>query len=307
MKIYKDVSNKTITDVREPLFLEGCKHILIENCHIMDFMAVGIVLKRCEDVIIKNCYFEKVQGGINAFKSKSIVISDCFCLNVDRFYTPDGSRVPKGQFVQFNECDPGIIKNNVIINELGLSNPEDAINLYKCYATESNPIVVRGNYINGGGPSRTGGGILLGDNGGSYQIADSNTLVDPGQYGIGCAGGTYIKIKNNKIYGKQQPFTNVGIYTYNFKYKTTPSHSITVIDNEIHFVNKDGVNNKLWLGGSLPGKPQNIYKANNIWVEYQNPPLPNQLWRNNIASNVVNEDIHIFECECGKKYNIAKI
>jgi len=63
---------------------------------------------------------------------------------------------------------------------------------------------VRGNWIRGGGPSTSGGGINIGDYGGSYQITENNILVNPGQYGIGISGGNNMIMRNNKVYGKKK-------------------------------------------------------------------------------------------------------
>jgi len=37
-----------------------------------------------------------------------------------------------------------------------------------------------------------GGGIMLGDGGGSNIVAKNNILVDPGQYGMAVSGGSYM-------------------------------------------------------------------------------------------------------------------
>lgn len=55
----------------------------------------------------------------------------------------------------------------------------DAINLYKSNGIAGDPIQVIGNRIRGGGPSTSGGGIMTGDQGGSYILV-SIILVNPG-------------------------------------------------------------------------------------------------------------------------------
>jgi len=125
--------------------------------------------------------------------------------------------MPRGQLVQFNKVSgPGNrITCNVGVNLIGESRAEDAINLYGSQGEPANPIQVIGNRITGGGPSLSGGGIMLGDGGGAYQVARSNVLSDPGQYGIGIAGGHDIEASGNMVYARQQPFTNVGVYVWN--------------------------------------------------------------------------------------------
>src|SRR6185312_10426586 len=90
--------------------------------------------------------------------------------------------------------------------------PEDLINIYASQGIASDPIQIIGNNLRGGGPSTTGGGIMVGDNFGRYIDIEDNILVDPGQYGIGVPSGENITVKNNKIYAKQQSFTNIGLY-----------------------------------------------------------------------------------------------
>src|SRR4029078_11830812 len=107
--------------------------------------------------------------------------------------------VPRGQFVQFDKVsgNGNSVSCNVGRNEPGRSNPEDGISLYQSYGEAGSPIVVRDKLLVGGGPSRSGAGIMLGDYGGSYQIAERNILVDPGQYGIAVSSGSHMSIIDN--------------------------------------------------------------------------------------------------------------
>ena len=89
---------------------------------------------------------------------------------------------------------------------------------------------------------------MLGDNGGSYITADSNILVNPGQYGVAVANGNYITMSNNKVFGVSQPFTNVGMYTWSVKPELGPCTNISVIGNQVDYTNKKGVKNNFWDG-----------------------------------------------------------
>jgi hypothetical protein len=96
----------------------------------------------------------------------------------------------RGQFVQF---DHGSGAGNEIawnrgVDEEGASNAEDIVNMFMSNGTVDRPINIHNNCFSGGGPSQSGGGILLGDGGGSYQIAQDNVLINPGQYGVAIAG-----------------------------------------------------------------------------------------------------------------------
>ena len=70
-------------------------------------------------------------------------------------------------------------------NELGGSIAEDS-SPYGNRTARHLPSWCR-NSLRGAGPSNIGSGIMLGDGGGSYQVAHDNNLVDPGQVGIGVA------------------------------------------------------------------------------------------------------------------------
>ena len=96
---------------------------------------------------------------------------------------------------------------------------------------------------------------MTGNSGGAYIVVKDNILVDPGQYGIAIAGGHHIQIFDNKVLGKRQPFTNVGIYVWN--QSKAPSHDHSVKGNRVRWFNKGGMENpclgcqELWDSGRL--------------------------------------------------------
>ena len=103
---------------------------------------------------------------------------------------------------------------------------------------------------------------MTGDKGGSYILVQDNILVDPGQYGITISSGNHITIKNNKIFGKKQPFSNVGLSAWN-QYPSECS-SNTIQDNEVNFTNKEGILNCLWNAGNcgvITGWKTNFYNS----------------------------------------------
>jgi hypothetical protein len=135
------------------------------------------------------------------------------------------------------------ITNNIGINILGESNPADLVNIYKSSGTASDPIQIKNNKFHGGGPMDSGGGIILGDQGGSYQVAENNILFSPGGYGVAIAGGDHHTLRNNRVYSPadvERPFANVGLFVWRFDYQsdgTKPGdcHDHTVEFNEITF------------------------------------------------------------------------
>ena len=115
------------------------------------------------------------------------------------------------------------------------------------------PYIVRNNWIRGGGYDHTGdtddssGGIMIGDVGGSNNIMEYNVLVDPGQYGIGLAGGANQTMRGNKVYGSQRTWSNVGLIAANWTPEVTPTENWYVGDNKINWVNKDGDAAPYWV------------------------------------------------------------
>lgn len=235
------ISGLRITNAAGPgIVIVRCSNIRIVNCSIGPCTGVGVSIEQSDGVTISSNRFEKVQSGIYALTSRRVVVMRNYCRNVQ-------GPMPRGQFVQFDKVNgPGnAIISNACENVSGQSNPEDAINLYQSSGTTNAPI---GNRIRGGGPSASGGGIMTGDGGGSYILVKDNVLVDPGQYGISISGGDHIQIVGNKIFGRKQPFTNVGIFVWN---QYSPAcHGHTVRGNQVCWQNRDGANNPAWNAGN---------------------------------------------------------
>ena len=263
------------------------KNIVIEGLDFSDLDGRAITLWNCENVIIRNCKFKNINtsAAIYADKSKDVLITDCTFENVHRGFIA-GSCTGKIRFdyndvknilgtlkggeafsqaVQFQRCTgaDNSISYNSIENIAGQSSPEDIINIYQSSGTSNSPIRVSNNWIRGGGPSASGGGILLADWGGSYQTAENNILVNPGQYGMGIGGGSNITLSNNKIYAKKQSFTNVGISICNWTEKDTgKSYNITLENNEVNWTDRNGNLNMWWIYENmnhLKGKETNKY------------------------------------------------
>jgi len=258
------VSNRVITNLdiagKEAICinLSSCSNITIKNCKLHSSKEVAVSLYNCKNIKVTNCFMYDVSSGVYASTSSSIVA------NYNQFKNMRGP-LPRGQMVQFNAVTGAgnQVNYNRSENILGSSYPEDAISMYKSRGTPDDPIQIIGNWIRGGGPSETGGGICLGDNGGEYMIAKDNVLVNPGQYGIGIASGTHIQIINNKIYSKKQYFTNVGITVWN-QYALSCAIN-TVTGNEVKWINRGGYENDSWNGencGAVAGWDTNKWHAN---------------------------------------------
>lgn len=241
------ISGRAIAGVNAAaITLNNCHDVHIINCKLYNSTNVGIYLYNCYNITITGNYFTNVSTGVyvdHAAKGGIIV-------NNNQFLNMLGPS-PRGQFVQFNNVKGANnqINSNKCENILGQSNPEDAISLYQCYGTAASPVSVCGNQIRGGGPSASGGGIMLGDCGGKYLKADGNTLVNAGQYGIAISGGSYNSITNNLVFGVSQSFTNIGLYVA--AYGGASISSATVSGNRIKFYNSSGAVNGAWVGDGI--------------------------------------------------------
>lgn len=180
--------------------LTNCNNIHITKSRILNSTGNGIYLFNCHDITIDSCYISNVNSGVIASScTGNIKITDNYFLNMTGPF-------PRGQAVQFNTVSGGgnKVSRNKIENQNGLSNPEDCINIFKSNGISGNPIRIDSNWVRCDIPtSHTGGGILLGDNGGSWQTATYNILVSPGNYGMGNAGCDNCVIEFNTIYSPQ--------------------------------------------------------------------------------------------------------
>jgi parallel beta-helix repeat protein len=237
------ISGKSIIGGTLPCInLTNCYNIHISENRLVNSKDVGIHLYNCKNITIENNYFSNVSSGVYAEQTNEGGIQ----VNHNQFLNMQGP-FPRGQFVQFNNVSGSncSISYNRGENIAGISFPEDAISLYQSSGTVASPILIDSNWIRGGGPSKSGGGIMLGDKGGSYLKASNNILVNPGQYGMAIAGGDHNTIMNNIIYGSAQPFTNVGLYINGIAgYIVT---NATVKGNKINFFNAANYNNNWWL------------------------------------------------------------
>ncbi|MBC6699260.1 Ig-like domain-containing protein [Hymenobacter puniceus] len=233
--------------------LTNCSNITIRRVSLRNGQKLGVDLYGCSNITIEDSYFENLIGGIYSQNGTGGMV-----VRHNNFKNMNMADA-RGQFIQFNNCTGAgnVIEYNYGLNIAGQSNPEDAINMFMTSGTPTSPLMIRYNYINGGGPSPSGGGILVGDTGGSYCTIESNVVINPGQYGIANTGGTGNKILNNIVFGRQQSFTNVGIYLWGGPRAVENS---TVTGNKVFWVNSAGQQNPFWTLNT-PGLVQN----NNSW------------------------------------------
>lgn len=236
---------------------------------------IGVYINGSSDVQILNNRFQDISSALYAVNDTRGKL-----LFEGNYATRIRGPMPRGQLVQLNQysgpeitirCNISDQKIGGYANSDGKGGPEDHINIYKSSGTKESSIYIVNNKIRGGG-SKSGGGILAVDNGGgSYVHIDQNILIDPGQYGIGIASGSNIKVTNNTIYASAHDWTNVGIYIWN-QYQNTSCANNEVSGNRINYINKKGSPNPYWDSGncgSVSTPKKNIL---------QDPSVTQALW-----------------------------
>jgi hypothetical protein len=263
------------------IMLTNCSNVKIKNCDfLLSAGIIGIQLQNCTNVEISGNHFENFNSGVYAVSCKGGIDIHC-----NSFKNIAGGR-PRGQMVQFNACSGAgnRVNYNTLDHTMGTGNPEDLINMYASSGTASDPLQIIGNQLRGGGPSTTGGGIIVGDNGGHDFLVTDNIIIDPGQYGIGVPAGYNITVKNNKIYAKQQSFTNVGLYVglageIAAGYPCT-GNTIRIEGNQVNWTNKNGLKNGWYNCPCCPGV---TLVNNNFNAAITSAILPASLSLNNTA------------------------
>ncbi len=242
-------------------------NITIRNCKLGPTAKKAIYLYKSSNITVIDCEFEEIQTGLLAE----------YCTGNIKFEHNDvkniqGERgnesVQMAQFVHLS--GPGnSVSFNACENIAGQSSVEDVISMYASNGTANSPIRIANNWIRGGGPSQTSGGIMLGDSGGSHQIAENNILVNPGQYGISISGGHDLVLRNNKAYSKRFPHSNVGMVIWDWwAWKQTdafPLYNITAENNEFNWTNRDGIINTTYIhpnAGTVKGLSTNKHNPN---------------------------------------------
>lgn len=263
--------------------LAECENITIRNCWIHDSDHPGVEVSKSKNVTVQGCRMESVISGVYAVESKQIQVIGNFVRNVK-------GPLPRGQLVQFDKVsgEGNVIRGNYAINDQGKSHPEDVISLYASSGTERSPILIEDNYLTGdpargsAGKSESGSGIMLGDSGGTYLTCRRNTIIDAGQVGIGVAGGSFIRVEDNLIYGHKSNVSNVGLYIWN--QSGVPSGHVAIIRNRVYWLSRSGEDNSWWDGGGV----QEVELRDNQFVDSaleralptppSRAPIPPQPW-----------------------------
>ncbi len=238
--------------------------VSVSNNYIHDIVGNGVHVERAASVESRGNCIQRTVSAVFAQDSRFISVDRNSIRNVKRLKVGDLTDAAlqeieglyRGQAVQFNRVSDGgsRIACNLVQNDVGLSNAEDAFNVHASNGTAQAPIDLAGNRVLGGGPSKTGGGFLIGDGGGSNQVSRGNIGVNPGQYGVAIAGGSHMSMYGNVIFGTAQPnFTNVGMYVWRASGVTPTCDDLTVGGNRIKYFSGNGQENPFWDGKNCTG------------------------------------------------------
>jgi hypothetical protein len=250
-----------------------CTGVTIRNCWIHDSSRCGVETYHCRDLKVEGCRIENVATGLYAIDSSDIHFIGNFVRNVVGPF-------PRGQMVQFDNVTGRncAIRGNYAVNEMGKSHPEDVINLYESRGEPGAPIVIEDNYVTGDptrgseGKSKTGSGIMLGDQGGAWLLCRHNIVLSAGQVGMGVAGGTDIRVEENLILGTRSNVSNVGLYAWNQSH--APSGKVTIIGNRVHWMDAQGESHGWWEGGNVDELElrENYFADDRLATSIPSPP-----------------------------------
>jgi hypothetical protein len=132
-------------------------------------------------------------------------LSVCYNDFIDVVRYPKASVTSATQFDKVSAPNGARVCWNRIVNHHGRSNTEDVINMYQSNGASGFPIEIDHNMIDGSygaagdGAGFTGGGIDLGDSGGSWQVSHDNTVVRITHNGIMIPAGSNLEHYANRL------------------------------------------------------------------------------------------------------------
>jgi parallel beta-helix repeat protein len=248
------------------LVINGQSNVTISGYRFATSAQVAITMQGCTNVTISRNLFAGCRTGIYLQGCTNVVIERNLGI---QFLGPNDDGPHSGQFAQFNQCT-GVIRWNVVDNQLPGSDPEDIINVWDSHGTAESPIVVSDNWLRGGS-SPTGMGILVGDGSGDYINVTGNVCIDTAAGGIGVAGGNNINVRGNRVTGGGHHWSNVGCYFWN--QSGVSAGSMAATGNLLDWRNSSGEQSAAWDGG-------NVGSIAGLWTDndYASRPSAEALW-----------------------------
>lgn len=283
-------------------FTGNAENVTIQGIEIKNYVDNGIFFDSGSNVILKRLTISdsgsgngELNGAIRLNDVQQIHISHSFFTRVSAGILPTSCTGPVNiewntginigrNFIQLDKCEgEGIrVQYNTMerIDELlrpGANDVIDWISIFRSNGTEQDPIRIMHNRARGHGYSDTGSFIMLGDEGGSYQIAEGNVGVTPGQVGIGIAGGDYITVNKNILFSEEWEDSNVAFYSANFS-SPVPCSNHTISNNRSFWYYNDGQQNNIWTDQRC-----DAVLLNN---RYPDKSLNHNIWESSKAANI---------------------
>lgn len=192
--------------------VSGTGNLIFKNCYFGASIRNAVTIFNFTGTIrFENCLFVSNKVAIEVTTSTcTFQAENCQCIN------PWGAPLCKGQFFQSASATftNSYIRGCAMKSYRGLASTEDWISLFSTNASSGSPFIIEDNLIQNGGPSISGGGIMLGDHGGSWAIVRNNKLNDPGNYQIAVSGGNNYVVENNLAYSTNTGFSRIAMYAY---------------------------------------------------------------------------------------------
>ena len=280
-------------------FSGGLNGNTVRGLEINNYNDFGIYSSGLEDLVVKDVDFNVIavdkngqsRGAVMLFDAENIELTDSQFSNVAssvRFVSSRGplrveanSALNSGRnFFQCDKCSGGGIRINRNSMEreqqVGTQPLEDWINIYQSNGLADDPIQVNYNRARGHSESKSGSFIMLGDDGGSHQLARGNIGVNPGQVGIGIAGGSHIRVENNKMFSEAWEGSNVAFYSARYS-EECGNHVFAESGNVAHWRSSTGRLNRSWTDencGTTMGQirsrvAEDLTMSAEIWDEWQ--------------------------------------
>ena len=238
--------------------------------------GLGVFVHSSVNVLVQGNEFAYNESSVYTVNSEDIRVIGNFSVN------PLGP-FPRGQHVQFNNVQGGMIAENYGLSSGDTAlykypaHQEDAINVWSSAFVE-----VRANYLVGG-DSPSGCGIIA-DGSGNANSFVNNVVIRTAQCGVAIAGGTNHVIAGNKVLDPNIPSGsgNIGIYVWNQYSGPCAGHSVA--GNDVSNLLPDGRYNDYWNGGNCG----TVSLLDNLWgsaaralltpesEQLPPPPLPPQ-------------------------------
>jgi len=201
------IENLDISNPNGPCIViaANIRNVVIRNNRIgpcgpaRDMTDYGVfILENASDITVAGNVIHDVGSGVKAYKAEHPVV-----VEKNFFYNIRGP-LHNGQAVQFAllHGDSGASRVSCNVSDANYGNGnkfyEDHISIYKSDGSPQYPIDVSYNRVRGG-TSKSGGGITVGDKGGSWINVHDNVVVTVANSGIGVAGGNNIRVENNRV------------------------------------------------------------------------------------------------------------